>query len=87
MPTEEGGRGKRSAREDHPVLGAMRQDQPLVGPEEHHVMIARDRAAAQARETDRTRLAIEPGPVAAALGLQRPTAAPSRRFAKQQRRS
>ena len=38
---EEAGGSKRTAGEDGTALGAMRQDQSLLGTEEHHVMIAR----------------------------------------------
>ena len=50
---EEARGGERAAGEDRAAFGAVGQDQPLVGAEEVHVMVAGDGAAAQGGEADR----------------------------------
>ena len=72
--------------EDRAAFGAVRQDQPLVRPQEHHVMVARDRAAADRGIADRAGFAREAGAVAAAfLALASPPRPRRGGFAEMQR--
>src|SRR3546814_4823740 len=61
-------RPHRAAREDHAVFGAVREGEHLLGAREDHVMVARDGAAAQAREADLAVTARAGEAVAATLG-------------------
>ena len=67
----------------------MRQHQPLAGASEYHIMVADDRAAAQGRKADVSRLARSCVPVPHTLRMLRQLdAAPlRRRLAEQQRRA
>src|SRR3546814_17553062 len=60
-------RADRAAREDHAVFGAMGKRDHLLGAREDHVMVARDRASAQAGAADLALPARAGEAVAAAL--------------------
>ena len=59
-------RGESAAREDAAVLGPVGKFDALAGAGENHAVIAHNRAAAQARETNIARLARPREPVAPA---------------------
>ena len=52
LPARPGRGGQRAAREDHAVLRAVHQLDPLGGPREDHAVLADHGAAAQRRKTD-----------------------------------
>src|ERR1700742_1243951 len=60
---------QRAAREDHAVRRLVGEFDALVGAGEDHAVLARDIAAAQAGEADRSRLARAGVAVAATLAL------------------
>ena len=80
-------RVQRAAREDHAVLGAVHQLDPLGGPGEDHAVLADHGAAAQRRKADVARLARAGLAVAAARRMRREidAAAFRRRAAEHQR--
>ena len=81
LPPEEMRSDKRTASEDRPAFGPVRQDDTLIGSEKHHVMVARYRAATDSRVADRSRLPLEARAVAGPLLRRSATATPvSRRF-------
>ena len=77
---EKSGGGKRPTSEDHSVFGAVRQNQPLVPPEKHHVMVARNRAATNRTVADCADIALETRTVAAPLCSKGDAAPVSRCF-------
>ena len=80
-------RGDRAARENLPVLGAMRQLQPLASAREKHGVVAHDASATQRRKADRSPrpLACVPVPAPDAVFRQRDVPALRRRLAQEQR--
>src|ERR1043166_7767282 len=82
-------RSQRSLREVEPRAGLVRQLPPLAGAREDDAVIADYIAAAQARETDGTALALARHAMAAehAIGSQVASQAFRRGFAQQQRRA